>query len=85
MLDEKYFIFAFSALGFAWYRIVKNKDVVLIIGVFYQILFVLILMGKNYNQFIVIRNYISNNELETIKKYQIDRGIGYSIWCRNFT
>jgi hypothetical protein len=85
MLDEKYFIFAFSALGFTWYRILKNKDVVLIIGVFYQILFVLILMGKNYNQFTVIRNYISNNELETIKKYQIDRGIGYSIWCRNFT
>ena len=42
-------------------------------------------MGKNYNQFTVIRNYISNNELETIKKYQIDRGIGYIIWCRNFT
>jgi hypothetical protein len=75
MLDEKYFIFAFSALGFAWYRIVKNKDVVLIIGVFYQILFVLILMGKNYNQFTVIRNYISNNELETIKNIKLIEGL----------
>lgn len=67
------------------YRITDKRDYILIYAVIVQVLFIVLLVYSDVNNFLKVRNYIKQNEQEINNKYQINTGFGYINFFRNFS
>lgn len=78
-------VFSMLFIGIFIYSYYGNKDYLINYITIFKILFFFCLFIKDLKSFSIVRDYIRENEQAINKKYQLDVGIGYNNFFRNFT